>query len=867
MARLRLADTMASRGEIDDAEGTYRELIDEAPEMVDAHAHLGIVLGAIGRNEEARDALETALALAPWATAVRLNLAQILVILGANGDAAAHYRALLEDQSENIEALTGLAGALLGDGESKAALRTLWTAHRLAPDDASVNAKLGEIYLGNEDFDAAIAHFETAERVSEAPAFTNNLATALLHKGDWIAARRKAEAVLEKHPDYAIGWHTLGLALIEGGRLVAAGEAFRRALALEPGLRAARYGLAQSLRQQDAFEEALEIYQSMFAEAPDPAALKIEMATVLERLGRYEEAIVLVREALPVTPDATPGWNLLALCLISAGRIGDSLDACERALALDPASPTAHVLMIRCHWERKDFETALRLASEALGYVWDDVQALKAIATMTEGMRRSATAAKIYRRILELEPKDIGASSRLFDIALSVCDWRDYDRFLESLKERIRADLESDRPLTVDVFNLQALPLPYALIGEAAHNRARSIARETASFADHRPFVHPSPMATRDKIRLGYTHMHSLPLVMKELVAAHDRERFEVFGYSVEPCDRTEFSIAYRAAFDHFTDVPVSSPYTAANRIRDDDLDLLFDVTGLTSQNCMPLMSFRPAPIQVHGFGYSITTGADYIDYLVTDPVYVPPEWARLGPEAPIYLPDTFMPTVRPKVGEMAVDRAQYGLPESGFVFGNFNHPCKFEPRIFSVWMRILAAVPDSVLWFGNWLPETRANLEREAEARGISAERLLFSKIVPHEAHCARLPLADLALDNLYHGGGITTVDALWVGLPVLTIRGDAPAARLGATLSRASGVEDLVVDDLEHYERLAIELAADSARLHALRRRLLAIRDGSALFDADRFRRHFEHGLEMAVVRARAGLPPATIEVPAID
>ena len=224
------------------------------------------------------------------------------------------------------------------------------------------------------------------------------------------------------------------------------------------------------------------------------------------------------------------------------------------------------------------------------------------------------------------------------------------------------------------------------------------------------------------------------------------------------------------------------------------------------------------------------------------------------------------LPTLRPKIDQKPVERRDYGLPENAVVFANFNHPCKFEPKIFRAWMRIMAAVPASVLWLGQWLPATMANLRREAEALGIDGTRLIFSEIVAHAEHCARLGLADLALDNFYHGGGITTVDALWCGLPVLTVRGETPSARLGATILHAAGLDELVVADLEAYESLALDLAGDPARRRALSARLIAARDSSALFDTSRFCRHLERGFEMIVERDRAGLRPATIEVPAL-
>ena len=225
-------------------------------------------------------------------------------------------------------------------------------------------------------------------------------------------------------------------------------------------------------------------------------------------------------------------------------------------------------------------------------------------------MRQHQAATDLFRRVLELRPDDSHAASRLLDIALSVCDWRQYEAFQTALMARIENDLDAGRPLSVDVFNLQALPLSYELIAKAAKSRAQSIAGTAHGPAKLKACKPKSrcPGGERSggrRIRLGYalayTHEHSLPLVLRELVTGHDRSRFEVFGYSIQRCAGTEFSLSYRAAFDHFSDVAEAGPRAAAARIGDDGLDILVDVTGLTSKNCMALMSFRPAPTPTSG--------------------------------------------------------------------------------------------------------------------------------------------------------------------------------------------------------------------------------------------------------------------------
>jgi protein O-GlcNAc transferase len=297
--------------------------------------------------------------------------------------------------------------------------------------------------------------------------------------------------------------------------------------------------------------------------------------------------------------------------------------------------------------------------------------------------------------------------------------------------------------------------------------------------------------------------------------------------------------------------------------INGDGIDVLIDVSGLTSINNMPICSFRPAPVQMHAFGYSITTGADYMDYLLTDRTYIPEEWEAVGPEKLAYMPDTFMPTKRPTHIGAPVRRGDLGLPEDAIVFCNFNHPCKFEPTIFSAWMEILSRVPGSVMWFGDWIKDTRDNLARAAAERGIGAERLIFADIIDHPSHLARLQQVDLALDNLHHGGGVTSLDALWAGLPLPTILGDKPGGRLGATLCNAAGVPEMVQPDLPSYIERAVELANDAGQRAALRQRLIVGRDSQPLFDNERFMRNYDDVIAAVWDIHLSGQPPRRIEL----
>ena len=348
-----------------------------------------------------------------------------------------------------------------------------------------------------------------------------------------------------------------------------------------------------------------------------------------------------------------------------------------------------------------------------------------------------------------------------------------------------RKPLKRARDFGVDIQDLHNLPVSYELIARAANHQAAMIMREHEEAGRRVDFPFEERLAKwrgpdrPRKMRVGfalpYTFVHSFPLVFKGVVERIDRDRFEVFGYSMRPSHGGEFERKYRATFDHFLDLPPIATEAGARRIYDDELDLLVDVTGHTSINCQGYMSQRPAPVQAHMLGYSITVGK-YIDYLITDRVYIPPEMAKYGVEHVAYLPQSSMAPSLAPVAAGRQQRSDHRLPEGAFVFCNFNQPFKFDPSMFALWMRLLRNVENSVLWLGAWSATAMANLLREAAAHGVDPARLVFAPLAPHAKHLARLQLADLALENRYYTGGVTALDALRVGVPILTAVGPTP-------------------------------------------------------------------------------------------
>ena len=370
------------------------------------------------------------------------------------------------------------------------------------------------------------------------------------------------------------------------------------------------------------------------------------------------------------------------------------------------------------------------------------------------------------------------------------------------------------------------------------------------------PYTHP-------RLRLAYVSAdfceHALSYLLAGVFEAHDRARFEVWGIALKLGDGSAMATRVAAAFEHFVDASALSDNEVARLLREQEIDIAVDLTGHTQDARTAIFAAQPAPVQVNYLGYPGSMGAAYIDYIIADDFVIPEAARPHYAEQVVHLPDCFQGNDDQRViNAQPQTRAAHGLPEKSFIFCAFNNTYKLTPEFFDIWMRLLAAVPDSVLWLASGDASVQRNLRAEAEGRGIAPERLVFSPRIRYAEHLARLQLADLFLDTLPFNAGTTASDALRAGVPVLTCAGRAFSARMAGSLLRALGLPELITGSLAAYEARALELAANPAALSELRARLASNRTTHPLFDTRRFTRHLEQAYLAMQQRVDAGLPP---------
>jgi protein O-GlcNAc transferase len=452
-----------------------------------------------------------------------------------------------------------------------------------------------------------------------------------------------------------------------------------------------------------------------------------------------------------------------------------------------------------------------------------------------------------YRQAVAVDPRYYPARINILHQLQHRCEWSDLKPAIQKFRKIVReGPATSKTQLSPFIF----LTLP----GTTPHEQKRCAEKfiqiecpPQIVFSLRNKLGFDSNRLPDEKIRIGYLsedfRQHPVTYQMVEIIERHDRSRFHITAFSYGPDDESPIRKRIEKAFDSFVDITDKNHEETAREIYSRHIDILVDLTGYTGGTRSAMLALRPAPVQVNFLGYPGTLGADFVDYLIADRFVIPSELQRFYTEKVVWLSDCFMPNDRSRPQPSAPSRVECGLPENGFVFCCFNLSYKFTPDMFDIWCRLLKSVPDSVLWLSASNPIAEANLRREAESRGVSAERIIMAnRLEKIEAHLARLQCADLFLDTLPYNAHASCSDALWMGLPVITCAGETFPSRVAGSLLTTMGVPELITYNLDDYYKLALDLATDRHRLDSIRSKIVANRDSTPLFDSEKFTRNLE-------------------------
>jgi protein O-GlcNAc transferase len=555
---------------------------------------------------------------------------------------------------------------------------------------------------------------------------------------------------------------------------------------------------------------------------PNNAQAWRKLGRELIKLRRYEAARRCYDRVLELEPEDAVNWTDRANALSLMGLAKLALADTEKALALDPREVRAWIVRARVLLLLRHFGEAVKASDHTLAHDADNAAAVR-----------------------------VGIQARLF-----ACDWSRR----EADKRLISEGMKLGRML-INPLHHRAVSDSEAEQRILARLRAASVPKSTKPLWRGERYCH-------DRIRIAYISTdfrdHAVGHAIVGCLEEHDRTRFETTAISLGPNDGGALRRRIEAAFDRFIDARTISDAEAGEIIRDLEIDIAIDLNGYSGESRSGILALRPAPVQVNYFGYPGTMSVPFIDYILADPWLIPSENRSYYSEQVVYLPYTYLPSDRKRpLAAAAANRAEAGLPETGFVFAAFHNAFKIGPEIFDLWTRLLHNVEKSVLWLLEDNADATRNLRHEAKLRGIEPERLVFAPRKRLPDHLARLSLGDLFLDVLPYNAHTSASDALWAGLPVLTCPGKTFAGRVAAALMHAIGLPELVASSLPEYEHIALALAHDPDRLARIRVRLMHNRETEPLFDTTRFTLDLETAYRTMWERQQAGLPAAGFSV----
>jgi predicted O-linked N-acetylglucosamine transferase (SPINDLY family) len=764
-------------GRLTEAEAHYRQVLARDERQPDAWHLLGTIAQHIRDFPLAVELIQHAVEIDPHNASYLCNLGIAQAATGQLEQAECSYRAALLRTPDFPLAHFNLATLLASTGRIREAADHYGRAIRVNPDFAEAHYNLAVIHHDQHNWNAATVEYHSTLRVT---------------------------------PNRADAWNNLGLVLKEQGHLAQAIECHRRAVQIRPEYAEAWNNLGVASRDARQTGQALDCYSKALQLKPDYAEAFNNLGNTLLCMGRPTDAVTCLKRAIELRPNLAEAYTNLGAALQDLRRVHEAADCLRAALKLNP----------------------------------NDATAMQSLGNAVRDGGDSAEAIACYRKSLELKPDCLSALGQLIHQLQHHCAWDELPELTAQAIAAVEAEPVVNSGSTTDT----PLP-PFAFLTMHAATSSRQQQRCAARWTAHCTRLavpvaewwkdqDSAKQCSDPRIRVGYLsadfRAHPVAELIVELFETHDRSRFAVTGYSYGPDDGSAMRRRMEAAFESFVDLRDLPLAEAIQRIVTDRIDILVDLTGFTQHSRPEILASRPAPVIVNYLGYPGTMGADFVDHILVDDFIVPSDRQPYYNERLVHLPGCYQVNdTRRQISTTTPSRSECGLPDEGFVFCSFNNNYKITPAVFDVWMTLLREVPSSVLWLLESNRQAPINLRREAERRSVDPRRIVFAPRQALPDHLARHRLADLFLDTFPVNAHTTASDALWAGLPVLTLAGETFVSRVAGSLLRTIGLSELITTNLSDYHALALRLAGEPDLLSDVRQRLAANRNTSSLFD----------------------------------
>ncbi|XP_052158025.1 probable UDP-N-acetylglucosamine--peptide N-acetylglucosaminyltransferase SEC [Oryza glaberrima] len=819
-----IANAWREKGDVDNAIQFYVHAIQLRPTFADAWTNLANAYTRKGNFSQAAECCHQALALNPHLADAYCNLGDVLKAQGLYREAYSHYLDALNIKPTFANAWNNIAGLLMQWGDFNKAAVYYKEAIKCNPAFYDAHLNLGNLYKVTGMRQDAIVCFQNAARAKPENAVAyGNLGNAYHEQGQLDLAILSYRQAIHCNSSYVEAYNNLGNALKDAGRNEEAISCYQTCLALQPSHPQALTNLGNVYMERNMMDIAASLYMATLTVTTGLSAPYNNLAMIYKQQGNCNHAITCFNEVLRIDPMA-------ADCLVNrgntfkeAGRITEAIQDYFHAVTIRPTMAEAHANL--------------------------------AAAYKDTGLLEASIIS--YKQALQLRQDFPEATCNLLHTLQCVCDWDDRAEKFVEVEGIIRQQIKMSSLPSVQPFHAIAYPIDSTLALEISRTYAAHYSLVASRFGLP-TFTHSYPVPISNdgrtsRLRIGYVSSdfgnHPLSHLMGSIFGMHNQDTIEVFCYALSQDDGTEWRQRIRSEAEHFIDVSSMSSDVIAKVINEDKIQILINLNGYTKGARNEIFALQPAPIQVSYMGFPGTTGADYIDYLVTDEFVSPLKFSHIYSEKLVHLPhcyfvNDYKQKNRDVLGPVCPHkRADYGLPEDKFIFACFNQLYKMDPDIFNTWCNILKRVPNSALWLLRFPAAGEMRLRAYAISKGVRADQIIFTDVAAKNEHIRRSALADLFLDTPLCNGHTTGTDILWSGLPMITLPLEKMATRVAGSLCLATGIgEEMVVNSLEEYEERAVSLAENPLKLEALTNKLKAVRMTCPLFDTARWVKNLE-------------------------
>jgi len=568
------------------------------------------------------------------------------------------------------------------------------------------------------------------------------------------------------------------------------------------------------------------------------------------------EAEKCLRKAIEIDKNFAMAWVNIGALFSTQNKFDLALQAFQNASYIEPQNAGIFSSIAGILVEMRRFDEAEKYCVQAIKYDPNLAEPYLNLGIVLYRKKKRGAAKQAFEKVAQLRPNSMTALSDYLHVRAQICDWSELAPEFRTVKPLGKPG-NSVSPFSFLHFEDD----PYAQ-KKRSENRAHEFAVRDALPQFPRPDSRPQ------KLKIGYFsadfHNHATLSLMMGLFGDHDKSRFEIHAYSYGGVTDGWRRGQLQKLVDKNWDVQKASDREIVQHAREQGIDIAIDLKGYTQNGRPQMFAYRLAPIQINYVGYPGTLGADYIDYLIADHTIIPDEYNNAYSEKIIYMPHCYQPNDGGReFPENTQTRSELGLPENGFVFCSFNANYKISPREFDIWMRLLKQVEGSVLWLFEGSQDAVLNLRKEAGIRGVDPARLVFAGYLPEAEHLARHKHADLFLDTFNVNAHTTASDALWTGLPLVTLPGKQFAARVAASVLKAANLPELIARSEEEYEAIALDLALNPEKTEAMKAKVKENVKACPLFDTKSYTSDLEHAYDAVYERYLRNESPADIDL----